>query len=60
MYDYDTHVPLVMFGWRIPARHADTPVDMTQLAPTLARILQISRPMASDGATIRELDHVIN
>jgi predicted AlkP superfamily pyrophosphatase or phosphodiesterase len=60
MYDYDTHVPLMMFGWRIPARTHDMPVDMTQLAPTLARILQISRPMASDGVTLPELDHVIN
>ncbi|MDR0907979.1 MAG: alkaline phosphatase family protein [Rikenellaceae bacterium] len=60
MYDYDTHVPLMMFGWRIPPKHATEPVDMTWVAPTLAHILQISRPTASDGITIRELDHVIN
>lgn len=59
MYDYDTHVPLMLFGWRIPARPVDTPVDMVWVAPTLARIMQISRPTASDGLTIRELDNVI-
>jgi predicted AlkP superfamily pyrophosphatase or phosphodiesterase len=59
MYDYDTHVPLILFGWRIPARQVEEPVDMTWVAPTLARILHISRPTASDGVTIRELDHIL-
>lgn len=58
MYDYDTHVPLILFGWRIPARQIDEPVDMVWVAPTLARILQVSRPTASDGMTIRELDYL--
>jgi predicted AlkP superfamily pyrophosphatase or phosphodiesterase len=60
MYDYDTHVPLMMFGWKIPARQVGEPVDMSRVAPTLARILQISRPTASDGITIEELDFLIN
>jgi predicted AlkP superfamily pyrophosphatase or phosphodiesterase len=60
MYDYDTHVPLMMFGWRIPSREVAELVDMTWVAPTLARILHISRPTASDGVTIRELDHIVN
>ncbi len=52
MYDYDTHVPLILFGWRIPAREVDTEIDMTHLAPTLARFMGIGRPIASDGATL--------
>ena len=52
MYDYDTHVPLMLFGWKIPARRVDTEVDMTRLAPTLARFIGINRPIASDGATL--------
>jgi hypothetical protein len=53
MYDYDTHVPLMMMGWRIPARaEVDADVDMTSLAPTLARFMGIGRPAASDGATL--------
>ena len=50
MYDYDTHVPLVMWGWRMPAGETvGERVDMTSLAPTLARMMGIGRPTASDG-----------
>ncbi len=59
MYDYDTHVPLIMFGWKIPARNVAEPVDMTSVAPTLARIMQISRPTASDGVTLRDADMIV-
>jgi hypothetical protein len=53
MYDYDTHVPLVMLGWRIPpGTEVATPSDMTRLAPTLAGILGIGRLTASDGETL--------
>ncbi len=53
MYDYDTHVPLIMFGWAVPAgRRIDQRVDMTSLAPTLAHIMGIGRPIASDGEVL--------
>jgi predicted AlkP superfamily pyrophosphatase or phosphodiesterase len=53
MYDYDTHVPLMMLGWRIPpGTEVATPSDMTRLAPTLARILGIGRLTASEGETL--------
>ncbi len=56
MYDYDTHVPLIVFGWKVPVRNVAEPVDMTSVAPTLARIMQISRPTASDGVILRDMD----
>ena len=59
MYDYDTHVPLIVFGWKIPARNVAEPVDMTWVAPTLARIMQISRPTASDGITLRDMEVIL-
>ncbi len=53
MYDYDTHVPLMLLGWRIPAgKEIPGQVDMTRLAPTLARIAGIGRPTASDGEVL--------
>lgn len=55
MYDYDTHVPLIFFGWKIPADRIAEPVDMTLVAPTLARIMGISRPIASDGDVLFEM-----
>jgi arylsulfatase A-like enzyme len=54
MYDYDTHVPLMMMGWRIPAGVVEERVDMTRLAPTLARMMGIAPPTASDGALLPE------
>lgn len=59
MYDYDTRVPLMLLGWKIPAVHSDEEFDMTGLASTLARIMQINRPIASSGYTISEIDNVL-
>jgi len=57
MYDYDTHVPLALAGWRVEAgRVVKAPVDVRALAPTLARIMGIGRPTGSDGATLPGLD----
>ncbi len=53
MYDYDTHVPLMLLGWRVPAgREVSAQADMTRIAPTLARIIDIGRPTASDGEVL--------
>jgi hypothetical protein len=52
MYDYDTHVPLILFGWNVPSRKVTEQVEMTSLAPALARIIGISRPVGSDGETL--------
>jgi hypothetical protein len=52
MYDYDTHVPLMMTGWRIPPSAIGTRVDMTALAATLAKYIGIAPPTASDGALL--------
>ncbi len=55
MYAYDTGVPLILFGWRMLPRTVSRPVDMTQVAPTLAHILGIGRPVASDADILPEL-----
>jgi predicted AlkP superfamily pyrophosphatase or phosphodiesterase len=53
MYDYDTHVPLLMMGWKItPGKVIEQRVDMTAVAPTLARFMNIGPPTASEGKTI--------
>ena len=52
-YDYDTHVPLLVYGpaWYKPGK-VDAPVDMTSIAPTLARLLGVARPPAAVGALL--------
>lgn len=59
MYDYDTRVPLMMLGWKIPSGGSSEEFDMTCIAPTLARIMRINRPIASAGHTISNLDDIL-
>jgi hypothetical protein len=48
-YDYDTHVPMLWFGAGVaPGRHVGR-VGMTDLAPTLAGLLAVTRPPESRG-----------
>jgi predicted AlkP superfamily pyrophosphatase or phosphodiesterase len=53
-YAYDTQVPLVLFGSGIrPATHRGR-VEIADLAPTLAALLQINPPSGSDGRVLTE------
>ena len=49
-HSYDTHVPILMYGpkWVKPGR-VDTPVAVVDIAPTLARVLHVPAPSASEG-----------
>ncbi len=57
LYEYDTHVPLMFLGYGLGANRVERPVEMTAVAPTLARILQIPVPNASTGVTLPEVTH---
>ena len=54
MYGYDTTVPLIFYGGGIPARKVGRSVDMTSVAPTLAYLLDIPEPAASEGTVLEE------
>jgi predicted AlkP superfamily pyrophosphatase or phosphodiesterase len=49
-HPYDTQVPILVYGpkWVKPGR-VDTPVEVVDIAPTLARLLHVSPPSASEG-----------
>jgi predicted AlkP superfamily pyrophosphatase or phosphodiesterase len=49
---YDTHIPLVWFGNGIKKGKSLQTVYMTDIAPTLANLLQIQVPNGNVGATI--------
>jgi len=53
-YRYDTHVPIVFLGTGIAAGHHTGRVRTTDIAPTLARILEIEAPDDLDGADLYE------
>ena len=48
-YNYDTHVPLIFYGWHIPKQRINTPVYIVDIAPTIADLLNITEPNASIG-----------
>ncbi|MFZ2323590.1 MAG: alkaline phosphatase PafA [Ignavibacteriaceae bacterium] len=48
-YNYDTHAPLIFYGWHIPTQTINTPVYITDIAATIADLLKITEPSASIG-----------
>lgn len=46
-YNYDTHVPLIFYGWHIPAGRSKEMVVIPQAAPTVAEMLNIQFPSAA-------------
>jgi predicted AlkP superfamily pyrophosphatase or phosphodiesterase len=52
-YAYDTHVPILVYGpkW-IGTGRIDTRVDVVDIAPTLARLLGVPAPSASEGSIL--------
>lgn len=55
MYGYDTRVPLLFYGWRVPARTVTVPVDMTSVAATVSAVLGITAPAACEGVQLRDV-----
>jgi len=54
-YSYDTHVPLIFYGWKIGRNSISRPVNITDIAPTIAAFLNMSFPNASTGEPILEM-----
>jgi predicted AlkP superfamily pyrophosphatase or phosphodiesterase len=54
-YDYDTHVPLIFYGWNIKHGSSAAATDICDIAPTVSGILKISHPSGSMGTPIKLL-----
>ena len=52
---YDSHIPLLWFGWGIKSGHTNRNVYMSDIAPTLAALLHVQMPNACIGTVIQEL-----
>ena len=52
---YDSHIPLLWFGWGIKPGKTNKEVSMTDIAPTLAALLHIQMPSGSVGKPIEEV-----
>ncbi|MFN0274354.1 MAG: alkaline phosphatase PafA [Chitinophagales bacterium] len=54
-YSYDTHVPLLWYGWKIPKGKTNRNVAITDIAATLAALLHIQQPNGCIGDVITEI-----
>jgi len=52
-YEYDTHVPLIWYGWKIGRGETGEPISITDIAPTLAALLGIPPPEGCIGKPIK-------
>ena len=55
MYGYDAEVPLVFYGKGAGQLRVNRRVDMTAVAPTLARLAGVREPAASEGTVLEEI-----
>lgn len=55
MYTYDTHIPLVWYGWKIKPGKTNREVYMTDVAPTISAMLKIQMPGGSVGQVLTEI-----
>ena len=52
-HPYDTHVPIMLYGPRwVNAARVDSRVEVIDIAPTLAAVLGIAAPAASEGKAL--------
>ena len=54
-YAYDTHVPMLWFGNSIRKGNSVRKVSVTDIAPSIAQILNISYPSGTTGEPLIEL-----
>lgn len=54
-YPYDSHIPLLWYGWGIKHGSLNRETYMTDIAPTIAAMLHIQMPSGNIGNVIEEL-----
>lgn len=54
-FSYDTHVPMLWYGWNIPNKRTVRPYVITDIASTLSQLLNIRLPNGNVGQPIVEI-----
>ncbi|MGL4957196.1 MAG: alkaline phosphatase family protein [Bacteroidales bacterium] len=54
-YAYDTHVPLIFYGWIVKRKTISSTVDMSDIAPSLSTLVGIPLPNTASGNLIQGL-----
>ena len=52
---YDSHIPLLFYGWQIKSGKSNRETYMTDITPTLAALLHIQMPSGSVGKVLGEI-----
>jgi predicted AlkP superfamily pyrophosphatase or phosphodiesterase len=52
---YDTHVPLLFYGWQIPKGETHDKKVITQIAPTIAQKIKIAFPNGTQSKVLLEI-----
>ncbi|HSD09192.1 alkaline phosphatase PafA [Flavobacterium sp.] len=52
---YDTNVPLLFYGWHIPKGESYKKEAITEIAPTVSKLLKITVPNGTEGQVLDEL-----
>ena len=55
MYAYDSHIPLIWYGWKIKPGKTNREAYMTDVAPTISALLKIQMPGGSVGQVLGEV-----
>jgi phosphopentomutase len=55
MWQYDRHVPLVWYGWKIPKGETLEQTYISDIAATLAALLNILEPNGCVGSPIKDI-----
>jgi hypothetical protein len=53
LYAYDTHVPLLFFGWNVKPKEVSQRTSISDISSTLANWLKINEPSGSIGKVIQ-------
>ena len=54
-YSYDTHVPVIFYGWNIKKGASHDKKVITQIAPTISQLLKITMPNSTKSEVLTEL-----
>ncbi|MDO9341074.1 MAG: alkaline phosphatase family protein [Bacteroidales bacterium] len=54
-YEYDSHVPLIWYGWTVNRSTVTRQVNMTDIAATLSSLCKVPYPNACTGEPLSEL-----
>lgn len=55
VYGYDTHIPLIFYGFGIKKGHSSAYTPVINIAPTLSYLLKIEAPNGNKGTVINEV-----